>query len=82
LDVLEFGSEEALEVVFDDEDAEEVGVATGAEDVPGQGCCAERGERSWMKEAEGVSPALGKERPEKDRAAAEDYRGGSLREHR
>src|SRR5713101_8851458 len=82
LDVLEFGGEVAFEVVLDDEDAEEVGVAAGAEDVPRQSRCAERGERGWMKEAEGVSPALGEERPEEDRAAAEDYRGGALGEHR
>jgi hypothetical protein len=35
--MLEFGSKEALEIVFDDEDSEEIGVAAGAEDVPGQG---------------------------------------------
>jgi len=35
LDVLEFGREVALEIVFDDEDAKEIGIAVGAEDVPG-----------------------------------------------
>ena len=37
LDVLEFGGEVAFEIVFDDEDAEEVGVAAGGEDVPREG---------------------------------------------
>jgi len=32
LDVLEFGREVALEIVFDDEDAKEIGIAVGAED--------------------------------------------------
>ena len=36
LDVLEFGSKVALEIVLDDEDAEKIGVAAGAEDVPGK----------------------------------------------
>jgi len=45
--------------VLDDEDAEEVGVAAGAEEVPGQGGEAEGGDCGGIKEAEGVSPALG-----------------------
>ena len=50
LEVLEFGSEVALEIVVDDEDTEEIGVAAGAEDVPGQRCCAEREDCDGMKE--------------------------------
>jgi len=42
--VLELGSEEAVEVVFDDEDAEEVGIAAGTEDVPGECGEAEGGD--------------------------------------
>jgi len=63
--VLEFGSEVALEIVLDDEDAEEIGVAAGAEDVPRECSEAERHESGGMKEAAGVAPALGEERPEK-----------------
>ena len=33
--MLEFGCEVALEIVLDDEDPEEIGIAAGAEDVPG-----------------------------------------------
>src|SRR5258708_5318553 len=72
LDVLEFGGEVALEIVFEDEDAEEIGVAASAEDVPGESGKAERCDRGGMKEAEGVAPALGDERPEKNGASAEN----------
>ena len=58
LDVLEFGGEEAFEIVFDDEDAEEIGIAAGAEDVPGKCGEAESGDGSRMKKAECVAPAL------------------------
>ncbi len=34
--MLEFGSEVALEVVLDDENVEEIRVAAGAKDVPGE----------------------------------------------
>jgi len=81
LDVLEFGGQVALEVVFDDEDAEEVWVAVGAEDVPREGGEAERGDCGWMKEAQGVAPAFGKEGPEQNRAAQNDARR-ALRQHR
>src|SRR5882724_1379917 len=37
LDVLEFGSKEALEIVLNNEDAQEVRIAAGTEDVPRQG---------------------------------------------
>src|SRR6266851_5969898 len=69
LDVLEFGGEVALEIVLDDEDAEEIGVAAGAKDVPGKTGEGKRHESGGMKEAEGVAPALGDERPEKNGAA-------------
>jgi len=74
--VLEFGREVAPEIVLDDEDAEEVGVAAGAEDVPGEGGEAKRRESGGMKEAEGVAPALGDERPEKNGATGEDDTAG------
>src|ERR1700693_1342745 len=69
LDVLEFGSEVALEIVFDDEDAEEIGVAVGAEDVPGQSSQAESSDCGGMEQAECVAPAHGDDGPEKDCAA-------------
>ena len=81
LDVLEFGSEVAFEIVLDDEDAEEIRVASGTEDVPGQSRHAERGDCGWMKETEGVAPALAEKRPETDRAAAKNYRGGPFGEN-
>src|SRR5713101_4152920 len=80
LDVLEFGGEVALEIVLDDEDAEEIGVAAGAEDVPGKTGEGKRHESGGMKEAEGVAPALGDERPEKNGAAGEDDSGRAFRE--
>ena len=82
LDVLEFGREVALEIVLDDEDAEEVGTAPGAQDVPRQGRRKKRGERDGMKQPEGVAPALGEERPEKDSAAHENDARRAFRENR
>jgi hypothetical protein len=64
--------------VFDDEDAEEVGVAASAEDVPREGGEAEGGDCGWMKEPKGVAPALGEECPEKDGTAAENCGGGAF----
>ena len=78
--MLEFGGEVALEVVFDDEDAEEIGVTAGAKDVPGKSGEAEGGEGGGMEEAEGVAPALGEERPEKNGAAGENDGGGAFGE--
>src|SRR5258708_7140505 len=80
LDVLELGSEEAVEIVLDDKDAEEVGVAAGAEDVPGKSGEAEAGDGDWMKAAEGVSPAFGEGCPEEDRSAGENDCGGTFGE--
>src|SRR5260370_26398719 len=76
--MLEFGSEVALEIVFDDEDAEKIGIAAGASDVPGKSGQAKGRDGRRMKEAEGVAPALGEERPEKDSACGENDRGGGL----
>jgi len=64
--VLEFGSEEALEVVLDDEDAEEVGVAAGAEGIPGKGSEAKGGDGDGVKAAEGVAPATGESSPQQN----------------
>jgi len=80
LDVLELGSEEAVEIVLDDEDAEEVGVATGAKDVPGKSCEAEAGDGDGVKTAEGVAPALGERGPEENSATGENYCGGTFGE--
>src|ERR1700720_2247174 len=80
LNVLEFGSEEAVEILLDDEDAEEVGVAAGAKDVPGKGGEAETGDGDWVKAAKGVTPAFCKDRPENDRTAGENYCGRTFGE--
>ena len=78
MDVLELGSEEAVEIVLDDEDTEEVRVAAGAEDVPGKSGEAEAGDGDGMKAAEGVAPALCECGPEEDGAAGEDDGGGAF----
>src|SRR5580692_2568284 len=80
LDVLELGSEEAVEIVLDDEDAEEVGVAAGAENVPGESGEAETGDGDGMKAAKGVAPAFCEDGPEKNGAAGEDDGGGTFGE--
>jgi len=80
--VLEFRSKEALEIVLDDEDAEKIGIAAGAEDVPGKRGEAEGRDCRGVKEAEGIAPALGEERPEKNCAAGENDGGGSFGEDR
>lgn len=69
LDVLEFGSKEALEIVFDDENAEEVGIAMGAENVPGKSSEAEGGDGCGMKAAKSVAPAFGQGGPEENGGA-------------
>ena len=81
LDVLEFGSEEALEIVFDDEDAKEIGIAAGAENVPGKSGEAEAGDGDGMKTAEGVAPAFGEDGPEQNSAAGENDRGRTFCEN-
>ena len=58
LDVLEFRSEVALEIVLDDEDTEEIRVAASAQNVPGKCCKAEAGDGYRMKAAEHFSPAF------------------------
>jgi len=80
--VLEFGSQEALEIVFDDEDAEEIGVAAGAEDVPGERGHEEGGQCGGMKKAKGVAPALGEKRPEENGAPHEDDSCWAFRQNR
>jgi len=79
--VLKFGGEVALEIVFDDENAEEIGVAAGAEDVPGEGGEAEGRDCGGVKEAGGVAPSLGEERPEENSAAGENDAGGAFGEY-
>ena len=80
LDVLELRREKAVEIVLDDEDAEEVGVATGAEDVPGKSGEAEAGDGDGMKAVKGLAPAFCEDRPEKNGAAGEDDGGGTFGE--
>jgi hypothetical protein len=72
--VLEFGGKVAFEIVLDDEDTEKVRVAASAQDVPGEGRNAKGHDCSGMKETEGVTPALGKGRPEKNSAAGKNDR--------
>ena len=78
--MLEFGREVALEIVFDDEDTEKIGIAAGAEDVPGKSGEAKGRDGRRMKEMEGVAPALGEERPEENGAAGKNDRGGAFGE--
>src|SRR5260370_26112568 len=78
LEVLEFGGEVALEIVFDDENAEKIGIASGAQDVPGESAQAKGRDCGGMKEAEGLAPALGEKRPEKKGAAGEKDGRGAL----
>src|SRR5579863_9832290 len=70
--MLEFGGEETFEIVFDDEDAEKIGIAACAEDVPGEGRHAKRGDGCGMKQAEGVAPASCEKRPEENGASAKN----------
>ena len=62
--MLELGSEIAPEIVFDDEDAEEVGIAACAVDVPGKRGQTEAGDGDRVKAAECVAPALGEDSPQ------------------
>jgi len=78
LDVVEFGGEVALEIVLDDEHAEKVGIAAGAEDVPGKSGEAEGDDGGGVKKTERVAPAFGEKRPEKNSAAAENHSGGTF----
>src|SRR2546430_12847929 len=78
--MLEFGGEVALEIVLDDEDAEEIGVAAGAEDVPRKSGHTERSDCGGMKEAEAVGPAFREKRPGKNGAAGENDGGGTFGE--
>lgn len=81
LDMLEFGSEEAFEVVLDDENAKEFGVAAGTEQVPGKRGEAKAGEYDGMKAAEGVAPAFCENSPKKKSAARENDRGRTFRKN-
>src|SRR5207253_3030160 len=80
LDVLEFGGEVTLEIVFDDEDAEKIGVPASAKDIPGESRKTKRCHGGWMKEAKGVAPAFGEKGPEKNGASAENDGGGAFGE--
>jgi len=80
LDVLEFGGEVAFEIVLDDEDAEEIGIATGTKDVPGEGGKTEAGNGYRVEAAEGVTPASGECRPQQNATAGKNDGGGTLRE--
>jgi len=76
--VLEFGGEIALEIVLDDEDAEEIGIAPGTDDVPGKGRKAEAGNGQRVKAAEGVTPAPGECGPQQYAAAGKNDGGRAL----
>ena len=80
--MLEFGRQIAFEVVLDDEDVEEIGIAAGAEDVPGQGSQTERGDCDGMKQTERVAPPPSENCPEENRAAGQDNRSGTFGEYR
>src|SRR5215472_1426537 len=54
LNVLKLRSQESLEIVFDDEDTQKIGIAACAADVPGQGSGAERGNGHGMKQSKRV----------------------------
>jgi len=81
LDVLEFGGEVALEIVLDYEDTEEIGIAQGTDDVPGEGRKTEAGNGYRVEAAEGVTPAPGECRPQQYDAAGKNDSCGSFREH-
>src|SRR5271170_3749998 len=71
LNVLELRGEVALKIVLEDKDAEEIGIAAGAEDVPGERGETETGDGHGMKAAKGVAPASGRDGPEENGAARE-----------
>jgi len=67
------GVKVAFEIVLDDEDAEEIRIAAGAEDVPGKSGEAEGRDGGGMKEAEGVGgQRLRRSAQKKNGAAAEN----------
>src|SRR5260370_33688518 len=71
LDVLEFGGEVALEIVLDDEDAEEVGVAAGAEEIPRECGGGKRDGSGRVRKGGGASrTASGRAHRTKNAAAA------------
>jgi len=78
--VLEFGGEVALEIVLDDEDAEEIGIAQGTKDVPGERGETEAGNGDGMEAADGVTPAPGDCRPQQHAPAGKNDGGGAFRE--
>src|SRR5215472_14117150 len=70
LNVLKLRRQVALEIVLDDEDAQEIRIEPSAANVPGQGCCAKRSNSHRMKQTERVMFPFGYQSPEKYRAAA------------
>ena len=80
--MLEFGRQVALEIVLDDEDVEEVWIAPGTKNVPGQRGHAESNDRGGVKQAEGIAPAPGEKGPEKNHPPAEDNCRGAFGENR
>jgi hypothetical protein len=80
LNMLEFWSEVAFEVVLDDKDAEELGIAVSAKYVPGEGGQAETGDGQRVKAAESVTPTSGQDGPEEYGAAGKNDGGGSFGE--
>src|SRR5450755_2188655 len=70
--MLEDGGEKALDVVEEQERAQEIGIADGANDVPGQRDAKERGDAQGMSESEGGAPFPRRERPESDAATSKN----------
>jgi len=70
--VLEDWSEVALKIMLEDKCVDEIGVAVGAEDVPGQGYDREGGDCRRMYQAECGAPLTSCQRPNSDGSSSED----------
>ena len=81
LAVLEDWSQVALEIVLQDEDADKIGIAQRAQNVPGQRRHAEYGDDQWMQETKWRAPQAGERGPYQSRAARKDHGGWAFREH-
>ena len=67
--MLKHRSEVALEIVLENKNVNEVGIARGAQHVPRQSNDAECRNRSRMREAKCASPLVRRDSPNPDRAA-------------
>ena len=82
LAMLEYGSEISLEIVLPDEDAQKIGIAQRAENVPGQRRCAKYGDDQRMQETKWRAPLARKRGPQQRRASRENYRRRPFRQYR